>query len=85
MKKTYFALLAAAAGLLLASPADGQTQKSKDFDFGYFNHLSLGLNIGLDGFGAQVAAPLGGHFQVRAGANFLSSGEIKKAKYEFYQ
>ena len=38
----------------------------------YFNHLSLGVTAGLDGAGLQLAAPLGGQFQVRAGYSMLS-------------
>lgn len=32
-----------------------------------FNHLSLGLGGGTDGVGAELAVPLGGHVQLRAG------------------
>jgi len=37
------------------------------------NHLSLGLTLGLDGIGAQLALPLGKHFSVRAGYSYLGS------------
>ena len=35
------------------------------------NHLSAGIALGLDGFGVQVALPLGPHFDVRAGYTFF--------------
>lgn len=42
-----------------------------DDDYGFFNHMSLGVSAGTDGIGIQVAAPLTYHFAVRAGYNFM--------------
>ena len=33
----------------------------------YFDHLALGVSAGVDGFGLQLAAPIGNQFQMRAG------------------
>ena len=33
----------------------------------YFDHLALGISAGVDGFGLQLAAPIGNQFQMRAG------------------
>ena len=37
----------------------------------YFDHLALGVTAGIDGFGLELAAPLGGQFQVRLGGSFF--------------
>ena len=48
--------------LLMAQAASAQ----------YFNHLAVGIGAGTDGFTAELAAPVGDHFQVRAGYGFAS-------------
>lgn len=59
MKKTITTLLAA---LVLGSGA------AIAQDYGYFNHLSIGVGlVGTDGEGIQVAAPIGSYVQMRAG------------------
>lgn len=59
MKKTITTLLAA---LVLGSGAAFAQ------DYGYFNHLSIGVGlVGTDGEGLQVAAPIGSYVQMRAG------------------
>lgn len=55
MKKSVF--LSLLAGVLLSANAGAQV----------FNHLSLGVGGGTDGLSFELAAPLGGHVQVRAG------------------
>ena len=40
-------------------------------DYKFFNHLSAGVSLGLDGIGFDVAAPLTYNFAVRAGYTFL--------------
>ena len=40
-------------------------------DYKYFNHLSAGISLGLDGIGFDVAAPLTYNFAVRAGYTFM--------------
>ena len=37
----------------------------------YFDHLALGISAGVDGFGLQLAAPIGKQFQMRAGYSCL--------------
>ena len=37
----------------------------------YFDHLALGATVGVDGFGLELAAPLGNQIQVRAGYSML--------------
>ena len=62
MKKIFTLTLMAAALMLLPSQhASAQ----------YFDHLALGVTVGIDGFGLELAAPLGGQFQVRAGYSML--------------
>lgn len=34
---------------------------------GMFNHMSLGVSVGIDGAGLEMATPMGSHFQLRAG------------------
>ncbi len=40
-------------------------------DYKYFNHLSAGISLGLDGIGFDVAAPMTYNFAVRAGYTFM--------------
>ena len=40
-------------------------------DYKYFNHLSAGVSVGLDGIGVDLAAPLTYNFALRAGYTFL--------------
>jgi len=63
------------------APADVQTQLDlqKQYhqtaastpDLQLFNHVTLGVTIGLDGFGAQIAAPVTPYFQLRGGYSFI--------------
>ena len=62
MKKIFaFVILTAAFALLPSRSASAQ----------YFDHLALGVSVGVDGFGLQLAAPLGNQFQMRAGYSVL--------------
>ncbi len=61
MKKLFLLPLLAAALLLPSLRAQAQ----------YFDHLGLGITVGIDGFGLELAAPLGNQFQVRAGYSML--------------
>ena len=58
MKKLYAFLIVAA--VLTALPSQRASAQ-------YFDHLALGLSVGVDGFGLQLAAPIGNQFQMRAG------------------
>lgn len=40
-------------------------------DYKYFNHLSAGVSVGLDGIGIDIAAPLTYNFALRAGYTFM--------------
>ena len=54
--------------------AEGTTTKHKRLeleDYKYFNHISVGLSLGLDGIGFDVAAPITDHFAVRTGGTFM--------------
>ena len=62
MKKTILSILTATA-LLALSAVSARAQ--------YFDHLGLGITVGVDGFGLELAAPLGNQFQVRAGYSML--------------
>lgn len=42
-----------------------------DDDYGFLNHVSLGVSGGTDGIGFQLATPLGYHFALRAGYSFM--------------
>ncbi|MBR5661021.1 MAG: hypothetical protein IKW99_05670 [Bacteroidales bacterium] len=45
---------------------------------GFLNHLSAGIQLGSDGFGIGLAAPLGSGFRARAGYSFLPSVPYRK-------
>ena len=47
-------------------------------DFGFFNHVALGVSAGTDGIGVQLAAPLTSSFAVRAGYSFMPKFKYKK-------
>ena len=43
-----------------------------------FRHLSIGAEAGLHGFGIELATPLGQHVVLKAGYNWLLSGDLFK-------
>ena len=43
----------------------------KQFEYGYFNHLGVGVSLGFDGIGFDVAAPVGNYLGLRAGVSFF--------------
>lgn len=47
-------------------------------DYGFFNHVSLGVSAGTDGIGIELSAPLTYHFAVRAGYNFMPNIKYKQ-------
>ncbi|MBR6001924.1 MAG: hypothetical protein IK045_03595 [Bacteroidales bacterium] len=61
--KKIFAILILVAAFAAISSQSASAQ--------YFDHLALGVNVGVDGFGIQLAAPIGGQFQMRAGYSVL--------------
>lgn len=65
MRKLFLVCAMAVFGL-------GQSFAQLDPDeMGFFNHVSLGVSAGTDGIGISLAAPMGQHFGLRAGYNFL--------------
>lgn len=58
MKKLFF--LFVAAGLIVSQAANSQ-------DKNVLNHVALGVGVGTDGLGVNIALPLGNHLQVRGG------------------
>lgn len=52
--------------------------------FGVFNHMSVGVGVGLTGFGVQVAFPITDYLALRGGYSFLPSSLVDptfNAKY----
>ena len=62
-------LLALAAVFAIGITANAQ-------DKNIFNHLNVGVSVGLDGIGFDVAAPIGDYVRVRAGYTFLPGIKI---------
>lgn len=60
MKKLFLTIIAA---VCLAAPQ----ALAQDM----FNHMALGVTVGLDGVGLEAATPLGDHFQLRAGYSIM--------------
>lgn len=63
MKKT-LAFLAALAVSLLSLTAHAQDKQ-------VFNHVALGVSVGIDGLGAEVVLPATPYLQIRGGYSFL--------------
>jgi len=45
---------------------------SAQVEMGLFDHVGLGISFGTEGVGIDVAAPIGPHFAIRAGYNFMA-------------
>ena len=57
----------------------GQANAQLDEDeYGFFNHVALGVSAGTDGIGFQVAAPLGQCLALRAGYSFFPKLKYNK-------
>ena len=57
--------------LIAVALFSAQGMKAQDVEeFGLFDHVSLGVGVGTTGIGIEAAAPLGNHFQLRAGYTF---------------
>lgn len=65
MKRMFFACAMALLGL-----GHSHAQLVPE-DYKFFNHLSAGISLGLDGIGFDVAAPLTYNFAIRAGYTFM--------------
>ena len=57
-----------------------QAQSKQEKEFGFFNSLAIGANVGTTGWGIDVATPLGNHLALRAGftimPNFSYSDDV---------
>ncbi|MCR4603459.1 MAG: hypothetical protein K5683_08025 [Prevotella sp.] len=51
--------------------------QAQETEFGIFNHLAVGVEIGTDGIGFDLSAPVTDYVQLRAGYNFLSGVNYK--------
>lgn len=74
MKKLLIAIMLFAGGITQAS-----AQELSPKDFGYFNHLSGGISIGVEGIGIEVAAPITYDFAVRMGYSFMPKFKYSKS------
>ena len=63
-------LIALTAVFAIGFTASAQNDKN------IFNHLNVGVSVGTDGIGFDVAAPIGNYVQVRAGASFMPGIKI---------
>jgi hypothetical protein len=57
-------ILTAMAALLMVLPSQRASAQ-------YFNHLALGVTAGIDGFGLELAAPIGNQLQLRLGGSMF--------------
>ena len=56
--------------MALAATAMAQPSGGDSALLGIFNHVGIGVGAGTDGITAEVAAPIGGYVQIRAGYGF---------------
>ena len=64
---------------VLALVALGTTQglrAQNDIEFGYFNHMSVGVSVGTDGIGFDLAAPISDYAAVRGGFSFMPTIKV---------
>ncbi len=66
MKKLLLLMAMALTGVQGISAQD-------DEPYGFFDHLGVGVSLGLDGVGFDLAAPLTDYFALRAGVSFVPS------------
>ena len=64
MKKLWFVILAALTSAQGIIAQDG-------VEYGLANHLGVGVSVGSDGIGVEVATPLTDYFALRAGVSFF--------------
>ncbi|MBR1851996.1 MAG: hypothetical protein IJ794_02290 [Lachnospiraceae bacterium] len=73
---------AAHAAALKKAERDGR-RSIKGRQYKYFNHMGIGVNLGiLNGIGADIAFPLGGCFQIRGGYSFIPSSLSYKEPFD---
>jgi hypothetical protein len=67
MKKSILALCLAVTSLVSVSAQDNMEA---------FRHISIGAEAGLHGFGVEIAMPIQKHFVLKAGYNWMPSGDL---------
>lgn len=72
MRKLFLLCAMAVLGL-----GQANAQLDED-DYGFLNHVALGVSAGTDGIGFQLAVPLGYHLALRGGYNFMPKFNYKK-------
>jgi hypothetical protein len=77
MKHNIHRLIIVFAILFTAAGAQAQKAERTPIEEGLFNHLSVGLNVGLTGLGVDAVMPVHRLVTVRAGFSGLPVGEIK--------
>lgn len=73
MKRLLVFLIAFSVSLTFLSAQDNDLKK----DNLLFNHVAVGVSVGLDGVGGHVALPVGRHFSVRGGYTFIPTYNTK--------
>lgn len=66
MKKVIFSCL-----LLLAAMGSSKLHAQEEHNYGYFNSVAVGVNVGTTGIGFDVATPIGNYLALRAGVDFM--------------
>lgn len=64
--------------VLVALGASQGLHAQSDIEFGYFDNVSVGLSVGSDGIGFDVAAPVKDIAAVRAGFSFVPTVKVNK-------
>ena len=63
---------------LVALGASQGLRAQNDIEFGYFDHLSVGVSVGTDGIGFDLAAPISDYAAVRGGFSFMPTIKVDK-------
>lgn len=57
--------------LLLLAGIGSSKLYAQEHNYGYFNSVAVGLNVGTTGIGFDVATPIGNYLALRAGVDFM--------------
>ena len=63
---------------LVSFSASQSLRAQDDIEFGYFNHMSVGVSVGTDGIGFDLAAPISDYAAVRGGFSFMPTIKVDK-------
>lgn len=63
---------------LVVLGASQSLRAQQDVEYGYFDHMSVGLSVGSDGIGFDVAAPISDYASVRGGFSFMPTIKVNK-------